>query len=841
MLNKFSQLVLIVIILPLIVFTCRKDEVNSRSYPRVRTIGVSEIDAKGILVSATIYTSGKEEVIEYGFAWSKSEYIKLTDNHKVIGNQQPVGVFTARINSGFEPGMDYYICAYARTKSQTVYGNGHKFKSQGSEPPVVYGIEPVIAGWGDTITVKGQGFSSNNFNNVVKIGDAYCDVVKSTDTTLTIKISPDISQLESNLSVAFGVLIATTKPVFKLLPPIITSFTPKEGVGGTTLTISGQNFHPDQSKNFVMFDTYKAQIAYCSKSKIVVSVPNYLPNRQVTINIKSGGLSSTAAGLFGYKFYKIYSIKPESGTFGDTIAVTVNAVDLSDVNLSFNNAPAEIVSIIDSTLRVKVPNALIYNSSIIYMTLYERTVTSPKPFILFSPIIENVTPLEGNFETIIRIRGRNFNPIVGNNTVLINDMKGELLPESTQSELVTKLPSELVSTLHGKVSIKVIVGHQFFTYPTSFSFLPPVIKDFNPKFGVTGSTVTITGANFYDKEFSLYLGSTLCKVISISQDQIIADIPSLNVGTYRFMVNVMGQSAFSPVNFTNKNPWVVYSNFPGNTKYDSFYFTLNGKIYIGGGYEAWENIQKKDFWEFNPITKIWTQKADFIGDNQRIMADFSLGGYGYVGHGRFWRYDPATNTWKEIATAIDKKLYYSTHFVIGDKAYFGLGIYNTGNQMDPKWVENHNFYEYNQQNDIWITKKSQGLSTNCYTSFSANGKGYYFDNGRKQNDSNICWEYDPINDTWTKKGESVIDTFNDHVLVLNDKVYIGSNDLDNDFKNAIYNFDLTTYKWIKIVNTPYPINETRTPCFAVNNKGYILAIESFVQSLYEFDPSKIQQ
>lgn len=66
---------------------------------------------------------------------------------------------------------------------------------------------------------------------------------------------------------------------------------------------------------------------------------------------------------------------------------------------------------------------------------------------------------------------------------------------------------------------------------------------------------------------------------------------------------------------------------------------------------------KKDFWEYDPATNAWTQKADFGGTPRFLATGFSISGKGYIGTGDgttgytkdFWEYDPMTNIWTQKA------------------------------------------------------------------------------------------------------------------------------------------------------------------------------------------------
>ena len=61
-------------------------------------------------------------------------------------------------------------------------------------------------------------------------------------------------------------------------------------------------------------------------------------------------------------------------------------------------------------------------------------------------------------------------------------------------------------------------------------------------------------------------------------------------------------------------PWSQVTPYiPGGARSSPIYFTLNGKIYIGGGvlgdYKSQTQIFLSDFYEFNPATGLWATKA----------------------------------------------------------------------------------------------------------------------------------------------------------------------------------------------------------------------------------------
>jgi N-acetylneuraminic acid mutarotase len=58
-------------------------------------------------------------------------------------------------------------------------------------------------------------------------------------------------------------------------------------------------------------------------------------------------------------------------------------------------------------------------------------------------------------------------------------------------------------------------------------------------------------------------------------------------------------------------------------------FTIGAKTYLG----LRDNGGTSDFWEYDPATNLWTEKANFPGDARAYAIAFSIGNKGYVGAG----------------------------------------------------------------------------------------------------------------------------------------------------------------------------------------------------------------
>ncbi|HYV92676.1 MAG TPA: T9SS type A sorting domain-containing protein [Chitinophagales bacterium] len=189
------------------------------------------------------------------------------------------------------------------------------------------------------------------------------------------------------------------------------------------------------------------------------------------------------------------------------------------------------------------------------------------------------------------------------------------------------------------------------------------------------------------------------------------------------------------------NTWTQKADFPGATRFHAIGFSIDSKGYMGTGQSpdaGWHFV--KDFWEYDPSTDTWTQKADFGGIERWEAAAFSIGNIGYVGLGSnyfdypydkndFWEYDPATNTWIQKADFAETGSSAAVGFSIDDKGYIGTGSWK------------NDFWEYNPATDAWTQKTNfGGLPTVAAVGFSIGSKGYIGTGAASGND---FWEYTP--------------------------------------------------------------------------------------------------
>ena len=208
--------------------------------------------------------------------------------------------------------------------------------------------------------------------------------------------------------------------------------------------------------------------------------------------------------------------------------------------------------------------------------------------------------------------------------------------------------------------------------------------------------------------------------------------------------------------------WVQKASFPGVARSSAVGFAINGKGYLGTGYNGDiddGDEELKDFWEYDPTTDSWEQKADFGGTARYGAIGFSIGNDGYIGTGYdgseqkdFWKYDVASDTWEQSVGFGGEKRQNASVFTIDDVAYIGLGIHNGGYEEDfysfngSTWTRLTDLDDDDDDDDDYEVLLSSGVA------FSLDGLGYVT-TGISGSITTESWSYDPSTDTWDELPE----------------------------------------------------------------------------------------
>jgi N-acetylneuraminic acid mutarotase len=277
-----------------------------------------------------------------------------------------------------------------------------------------------------------------------------------------------------------------------------------------------------------------------------------------------------------------------------------------------------------------------------------------------------------------------------------------------------------------------------------------------------------------------------------------------------------------------QNEWNKLEAFGGSKRERAVGFAIGSRGYIGTGQDTAE-LMRRDFWEFDPGTNSWTQKADFGGIGRRNAVGFSIGTKGYIGTGMdnseaymgntlndFWEYDPVTNTWTQRAPypgAGGAGIYYATGFGANGKGYICCG------KIGPSYYSSE-MWEYNPANNSWVQRPNfPGGVRYGLTSFVINNKGYVGTGTDENAFTQDFWCYDPSTNSWTAKASfpgSARFSCSTFTLGVRGFLVFGS---DGGYKDELWQYNSLDNTWLQ--RADYMGGARRSAvAFAIGNKGY---------------------
>ncbi len=302
----------------------------------------------------------------------------------------------------------------------------------------------------------------------------------------------------------------------------------------------------------------------------------------------------------------------------------------------------------------------------------------------------------------------------------------------------------------------------------------------------------------------------------------------------------------------SQGTWSPSSIFPDSARYGGISFSIGNYGYVGLGYsfKGANSYWYKDFWQFNPSTSSWVQKANFPGKARFCPASFVIGNYAYVVTGvdsdvhgysnECWQYNPAHDTWVQKANFPGLPRGYDVGFAIGGKGYVGIG-------GQAYRYEERDFYCYDTATNTW-TRIADFPSISRINScgFAMNGNGYVCF-GADSTDHifyNDVWEYDTGSNAWTQKanypGDSI---YTASSFIIGNYVYLGTGEGKNNdtlkFLPYFWRYNAIYDSWTQELSYP---GLSRSVCysFAIGDTGYLgLGVDSsggFFNTFNKFIP-----
>lgn len=386
--------------------------------------------------------------------------------------------------------------------------------------------------------------------DLAMVDDYGLSVSKNNSITGTISFAPVMNYYPGGFRIAASDLDGDARPDIaianftsnnislfrnRITEPYITSFTPTEGQAGETITINGRNLAGVTGVSFGGVAAASFIIVDANTIKAVLG--NGLTGDVVVSNAYGSGQKT------GFVFHAppvINAFTPTSGKTGDTITIT-GMYFTGATAVAFGGTPAASFTV-NSFTSIK---AVVANGASGNVTVTSSYGTGSLGSFKYypPPTITSFTPAAGDQGTGITITGTNFTEA---SQVLIGGVPAASFTVQSASTISAVIDegatgSITVTTPGGSVS-----SANVYTFPA------PVITSFSPLSGITGSTVTITGANFRRDMAAnqVFFGAVKATVTAASRTSLTVTVPA--------------GATYAPITIAVNN-YVAYADQPFNT------------------------------------------------------------------------------------------------------------------------------------------------------------------------------------------------------------------------------------------------------------------------------------
>jgi hypothetical protein len=440
-------------------------------------------------------------------------------------------------------------------------------------PPVVAGYSPLSGVPGTLLTIYGTGFGATQGSSYVSVLTAATYVSTTwpatswSDTAIIVPVPSSMPLGKVYLSVTVDALQSIqTRPFTVGTPPVVTYYSPGSGPAGTILTITGSGFGATQGNSYVSFyssitgaSTTWAPTSW-GDTTITVPVPSGTPMAKYYLSVTVNGLASIETSPFTVGAPpKITSYSPGFGPSGTPLTITGTGFGATQgrsyvsvystvTGASTKWAPTSWGA---TAISVPVPSSALQGKVYLYVTVDGLESIETSPFTVGVPAkITSYSPGFGPSGTALTITGTGFGAAQGGSIVSVySAVTGTITTWNATSwsdtSIVVPVPS---SAPQGKVYLYVTVDGLESIETSPFTVgVPPLITNYSPTLGPTGTVLAITGTGFGATQGSSYVSvystvtgaTTTWETTSWSDTTIVVPVPTgVPPGTVYLFVTV---------------------------------------------------------------------------------------------------------------------------------------------------------------------------------------------------------------------------------------------------------------------------------------------------------------
>jgi len=811
---------------------CDKDEAD-RSYARIKTLGIQNINTNGVTISAEIYEANNLSIEDHGFVYNlKSSPLPANsdgDNHyegyfekESLGNKEGDGIFECTLTRNLIKDTTYLAKAYVVSNGTTTYGEAIEFESMGGIGPVITKIVPDTAFFGDTINIIGNNFSTQSHFNKISFNELEATVVYSSDTLIKT-IIPEYHwkwNAVSKINMKLGDSEIQSLPNFYIQPPKIDSVSSSTVVSGMNVKLYGSHFEfmfgiklDGKSVSYSQFDKI-------SDSLISLKIPYYVSLGKISLSYTYFNKIDTIPDLFESTKPVIESVSPTTVWLDTLIQVKGPYVKYLGSLLNNFGSPEEIN---DSLVQVRVQYAPSDNKISGYYN--SEQIIARDSIEWLPPIVKSIAPNVAYYGDKVTISGeRFFDGLIvhfGDNS-----QRAEYIDKNTVEITIPRMNS-------GTYPIQFKYGTWKFDIQEDITFSIPEIKitNVNPTQAKRGDTIEISLENINkDESIWVYVDGKIAEVVEvnetsihakISNEKFLSDFPTVSVDskgrtdTLKMALEAIEswKTVLEKENFHVRYAAIAYPNDIPVMLTRKYYYSDYVILQYNESSNDWDEITTYDLKGTFPRVVSKDDMMYFIShdedDQSRTIAkivSFSMNKKEWKHEGSFlYERDPI-----DLITFIKEDQIY-----VGDQSIMKALDLNSKTWEDKTNIPTD---EYQVEGVV-----SFNINNRCYLRINNNNKS--------NDDSNSeFWEYDTNTDSWIYiPGCPVYKNYGDTFCNDNQKIYctnVYTNGLIKDF----WIFDTLTKTWKKYLPPAGRCNSSLS--FTHNDFVYYGRSDTYGKSLY---------
>ncbi|WP_242929333.1 DUF7619 domain-containing protein [Pontibacter vulgaris] len=318
--------------------------------------------------------------------------------------------------------------------------------------PGIAGFSPAAGKYGTEVILTGKKFAAKAADNKVYFNGVQAQVISATETELKVQVPS--KSVTGSLKIETPDGAASTSESFEVYqPPLLSSFSPIEGVVGATVTLQGQ--HLDQSLlQSIKLGMIECEIISNTGDALVLKVPAQAATAKFEITTKGGETLSASAYVVWHQ-PEISGLSKKTDIVGATISISgENFAAAPERNkVWFGQVQAQVVQASPTMLTVKVPQGAA--SGYVAVETPGGKANSATYFdVIPGPAFLAMAPLKGSVGTDVEITGAHFLTLGVQDEIAFNGEKAHVL-EASPTKLKVRVPRGATT---GKLQIKGVGG-----------------------------------------------------------------------------------------------------------------------------------------------------------------------------------------------------------------------------------------------------------------------------------------------------------------------------------------------------------------------------------------------